>query len=1458
MKKKLISLLLVVAVMVTSVSIGFGSLSALAASAGGGVESINAFSLTSAGDAIGTEFKTSITVKSKVAGYQIKINSITATIRYTADETNALTTVYVNGAAGAVCDTKGRSFDVTGTLDSGLAGIIRYECNYDLLDSNSAVVYAGMTGLGYSPVSANGEQTGAIGTYQTVEPSDPGSGYGFHSFAQINSLYVDPTTFTLNCVTETEDNDGTHFGRGGEEYTMSLSGEYPSTVSVQNIKWEGCKQYKNSSVSIDWFKLTTPPSGYYDFDIIYNGSKYYDVVMYCRNSTDQQNAAKKMNEYLNLGLEKSYYTTNADGVDTWEAYVKELDKVAHAALAIPGPNVSYRMACQNASAAATASALETAKNNLVQAPADYSGAWDAYYYFAGNTEYNESYTGVQNETVPVKTYVEGGTATGTEYVKKYSQASIDRVHNYINTVVAVDMERKKCDQKIVDGYEAGIREEIANLAYADAVYTHLDIAIAELETINSKLYTTDSWSEYQSAVTAADNLSDELKTDSQDTINKALEAIVVAKNGLDYVDADTTKLKEQIEVANDHFEAYRVHQLFFTTAEGFADIWNLFETRYDAAVAVKGYKIDKQGEVDQAAADLEEVNKALEYYRALDLTELNEVLKLTPEYPEGKYTPESYNLWSSLRVEGYTFRRLAASDYSGSDRKTYADRNEMESLIDAIRDAYEHLEKVKADFTELDEVIAKIPSERELAKYKDEIVQPIKDLLATVDYGKTFDQQDDVDNLVLALEAAIANLTEENYKDADYSKVDEEIAKKDTLDENVYTDDSWQNLLDAIDAVEYGKKIDKQAEVDAMAEAIRTAIKDLKYILADYKAVEDAIARAETYNKDLYANYGRVQDLIDNYDKNITIDRQDEVDAIAAAIHEALDNLELAAADYTEVNKAIAEAKKHEPFSRYTKDSVDNLNNAISAVDPTLTKDRQDEVDAMAERIYAAIEALDPLPADYTDINLAIDYANSYKKENYQNYDIVETAIGAINWDLNCLQTEEMAAQLQAIYDAVDALKLLPADYSKVIEAINNARAKYVNSEFPYTQDSIDALEAVIGPIEEEAYGPDEGKITIDKKQEVELYVTQINNAAAGLKYEKANYDELNEQLAIYRALERAYYDSLSDLDAYVTAIDMNITIDRQKEVDTYASELKAMLEGLSYAPADYSAVDSAIRTFETMNKDYFEPDDVQYVQDVIDTVVVRGYTKDKQAEVKKMADDINEAIEELKNKMKKADLTALNKAKADAQAKYDEMYVSKYEIDQTTWRSLQNLIIKANNYYDENTTIDNQEEVDQITQQIIQATENLQFIFEIDFEETKLIIDEENGYIYGFEEGAFAEDAIELIKFVGPAEIKIIETSGYFGTGTIIQFISTKDQSILASYTVLVFGDANGDAVVDMFDVAYTAQIVNFEQTPSEVDIKALDFDGSGTIDANELTTLISIANMECTIAQDGSMMID
>ena len=64
------------------------------------------------------------------------------------------------------------------------------------------------------------------------------------------------------------------------------------------------------------------------------------------------------------------------------------------------------------------------------------------------------------------------------------------------------------------------------------------------------------------------------------------------------------------------------------------------------------------------------------------------------------------------------------------------------------------------------------------------------------------------------------------YKDADYSKVDETIAKAKALNKDEYKD--FSAVETAIKAVVRGKNITEQAEVDAMAKAINDAVASME------------------------------------------------------------------------------------------------------------------------------------------------------------------------------------------------------------------------------------------------------------------------------------------------------------------------------------------------------------------------------------------------------------------------------------------------------------------------------------------------------------------------------------------------------------------------------------------------------------------------------------------------------
>ena len=122
-----------------------------------------------------------------------------------------------------------------------------------------------------------------------------------------------------------------------------------------------------------------------------------------------------------------------------------------------------------------------------------------------------------------------------------------------------------------------------------------------------------------------------------------------------------------------------------------------------------------------------------------------------------------------------------------------------------------------ADYSAVDAALANIPAD--LTAYTDETVTALNNAKANVVRGKAFAEQSAVGAMAKAIEDAIAAL---QYKDADYTKVDEALAKANALNKDNYKD--FSAVEAAVNAVVRDKNITEQSEVDAMAKAIEDAI----------------------------------------------------------------------------------------------------------------------------------------------------------------------------------------------------------------------------------------------------------------------------------------------------------------------------------------------------------------------------------------------------------------------------------------------------------------------------------------------------------------------------------------------------------------------------------------------------------------------------------------------------------
>ena len=257
-----------------------------------------------------------------------------------------------------------------------------------------------------------------------------------------------------------------------------------------------------------------------------------------------------------------------------------------------------------------------------------------------------------------------------------------------------------------------------------------------------------------------------------------------------------------------------------------------------------------------------------------------------------QYKDADYTKVDAAIAKANALKKDDYKDFSGVETavnavvrdKNITEQSEVDAMAKAIEDAIAALQYKDADYTKVDAAIAKANALKK-DDYKD--FSGVETAVNAVVRDKNITEQSEVDAMVKAIEDAIAVL---QYKDADYTKVDADIAKANALNKDNYKD--FSAVETAVNAVVRDKNITEQTEVDAMAKAIEDAIAALQYKDADYTKVDAAIAKANALNKDNYKDFSAVETAVKSVVRGKNITEQSEVDKMAKAIEDAIAALE--------------------------------------------------------------------------------------------------------------------------------------------------------------------------------------------------------------------------------------------------------------------------------------------------------------------------------------------------------------------------------------------------------------------------------------------------------------------------------------------------------------------------------------------------------------------------------------
>ena len=136
-----------------------------------------------------------------------------------------------------------------------------------------------------------------------------------------------------------------------------------------------------------------------------------------------------------------------------------------------------------------------------------------------------------------------------------------------------------------------------------------------------------------------------------------------------------------------------------------------------------------------------------------------------------------------------------------------------------------------------------------------------------------------------------------------------------------------------------------------------------------------------------------------------------------------------------------------------------------------------------------------------------------------------------------------------------------------------------------------------------------------------------------------------------------------------------------------------------------------------------------------------------------------------------------------------------------------------------------------------------------IPVEGTNTVIDEENGLIRGLDQN-IVDNLDAYLYFSGSGELKVTPSvDNRMGTGTKLEILLGGE--VYKTYTVILAGDVNGDAIIDVTDYVWLDLAETYEITLDGAMALAADLNGDSTVDVNDKIALDSYLIFAGTIDQ-------
>lgn len=701
----------------------------------------------------------------------------------------------------------------------------------------------------------------------------------------------------------------------------------------------------------------------------------------------------------------------------------------------------------------------------------------------------------------------------TEQASWYTEATWSAFTTALAEAKAVPTGLKKSSQGTIDAAASKLNAARTGLVEAAANYTNIDALIKECDALTAGDYTSVSWQNLTIALNAAKALARDIKARNQATIDTAYNNLKAAKDALVPLGkANYQPLIDEINKGTAYTEDY------YTT-----ESWAAYQTVLAAAQAMVdagNLKEDEQAQISKMVEDLIAAKAALIFVDA-DYTAVDAALAKIPADADlaAYYTTDSATAVIAARnavVRGYNKTKQPDVDKMAADIETaVANLKLIPADTTALKAAIDEAKRVNSALYTADSYNA---MKAELDK--------AEALYAKTDLTKK-DNQAEVDAQTKALNDAITALVPAG---ADYTKLNNAIKAFEALTESDWTADTWVVAKAKYDAaVEASKKVytvDKQAELDAIADALTEAISKLVPAPADFTAL-DAILKDINIYLTSWAKYvtddykTRTNAAVESANaadfRALTKNDQATVDAKTAEITELYNNPEFLAWDYTKINEAKA---------------------AFAAIDRSKYTDES----------LAAVEALFAQVGD--DWKQDPRKPEGASQSAYASQMLIQSRV--LKWETLLV---EKTVEEKADYTALDA-------------AIKTAEELIAKGTSIYTDDSVKVLQDALA--EGKALSRD---LLASEQGTVDAATAKIN-AAMPLTEKDASYTALDAAIALAKTKNaddytEASFKAMTDKLAAAEAVARDLKITAQATIDKATNELNAAISALVLKPTE-------------------------------------------------------------------------------------------------------------------------------------------------------------------------------------------------------------------------------------------------------------------------------------------------